>query len=56
MFKLACYLTLSRVDFILPLRGRDCKQIVRTELWETITRQGILGNIFMGLLVVTKLN
>ncbi|KIM49249.1 hypothetical protein M413DRAFT_438422 [Hebeloma cylindrosporum] len=32
-----------------PFQVNSAVGIVRTELWETITRRGILGNIFMGL-------
>ncbi|KAF8163187.1 FAD/NAD(P)-binding domain-containing protein [Crassisporium funariophilum] len=33
-----------------PFRSRVAPQIIKTELWDTITRRGIIGNVFMGLI------
>ncbi|WVR09297.1 hypothetical protein IAU60_006362 [Kwoniella sp. DSM 27419] len=33
-----------------PYRSPSAKGIVQTELWETIQRRGLLGNIFMGVI------
>ncbi|KAF8894502.1 FAD/NAD(P)-binding domain-containing protein [Infundibulicybe gibba] len=33
-----------------PFRSTVAPRIITTELWETVTRRGILGNIFMGLI------
>ncbi|KAF8078064.1 hypothetical protein FPV67DRAFT_1463978 [Lyophyllum atratum] len=33
-----------------PFRSRTASQIVKTEIWDTITRRGILGNLTMGLI------
>ena len=33
-----------------PFQVDSAVGIVKTELWETITRRGFLGNFFMGLL------
>jgi len=33
-----------------PYRSPSAPQIVKTEIWETITRRGILGNLFMGII------
>ncbi|KAF8334136.1 uncharacterized protein EI90DRAFT_3145067 [Cantharellus anzutake] len=33
-----------------PYRSRVAPEIVKTELWETITRRGALGNFFMGII------
>ena len=33
-----------------PFQSKVAPQIVKTELWETITRRGLVGNIVMGLI------
>ncbi|WVO14601.1 hypothetical protein L204_102236 [Cryptococcus depauperatus] len=33
-----------------PYKCSKAKEIVETELWETITRRGLLGNLFMGVI------
>jgi len=33
-----------------PFRSPAAPQVIKIELWETITRRGIIGNIFMGLI------
>lgn len=33
-----------------PYRSNSAPQIIKTELWDTITRRGILGNVFMGII------
>ncbi|KAL0947463.1 hypothetical protein HGRIS_013569 [Hohenbuehelia grisea] len=33
-----------------PFRSPTAAHIVKTEIWETITRRGILGNLFMGVI------
>lgn len=32
-----------------PFKSAEMDEIVTTELWETITRRGLIGNIFMGI-------
>ncbi|KAF8590464.1 FAD/NAD-P-binding domain-containing protein [Ramaria rubella] len=36
-----------------PFRSRSSPAIIKTELWETITRRGVLGNLIMGLIPMT---
>lgn len=33
-----------------PYRSKSAKKIVETELWDTIKRRGVVGNIFMGVI------
>ena len=33
-----------------PFRSRTAPEVVKTEIWDTIVRRGILGNIVMGLI------
>lgn len=33
-----------------PYRSESAPQIVKTELWDTIKRRGVIGNIFMGVI------
>lgn len=33
-----------------PFQSKVAPQIIKTELWETITRRGVVGNIVMGLI------
>jgi dimethylaniline monooxygenase (N-oxide forming) len=33
-----------------PYKSEKAPQVVRTEIWETITRRGIGGNILMGVI------
>ncbi|KAG6886023.1 hypothetical protein C0993_005207 [Termitomyces sp. T159_Od127] len=33
-----------------PFRSSKAPEVIKTEIWETITRRGIIGNIMMGLL------
>lgn len=33
-----------------PYRLASAPEIVKTELWETITRRGIIGNVLMGVI------
>lgn len=33
-----------------PYRSPLAAQIVKTELWDTVTRRGVLGNVLMGLI------
>lgn len=32
-----------------PFKSSEVDDIVKTEIWETITRRGLVGNLFMGL-------
>ena len=42
----AAYTTFYRLTG--PYRSSVAPEIVKTELWETITRRGVLGNLLMG--------
>ena len=33
-----------------PFRSSSAPEIIKTELWDTITRRGILGNVLMGVI------
>jgi len=33
-----------------PYRSTVAPEIIKTELWETITRRGVIGNVTMGLI------
>lgn len=33
-----------------PFRSDSAPTIIKTELWDTITRRGVLGNLLMGLI------
>lgn len=37
-----------------PYRSDVAPGIVKTELWETITRRGLLGNLFMGVIPMVR--
>lgn len=33
-----------------PFKSVDAPEIIKTEIWDTITRRGLLGNLLMGLI------
>jgi hypothetical protein len=42
----AAFVTFYRL--VGPFRLPEAPYIVKTEIWETVTRRGLLGNLFMG--------
>lgn len=38
-----------------PYRSSKAEGIVRTELWDTIRRRGVVGNLFMGVIPMASL-
>jgi dimethylaniline monooxygenase (N-oxide forming) len=39
-----------------PYRSPKAEGIVKTELWDTIKRRGVIGNIFMGVIPMVSLS
>jgi dimethylaniline monooxygenase (N-oxide forming) len=37
-----------------PYRSPQAEKIVKTELWDTIKRRGVIGNIFMGVIPMVR--
>lgn len=37
-----------------PYRSEKAEGIVKTELWDTIKRRGVIGNIFMGVIPMVR--
>jgi dimethylaniline monooxygenase (N-oxide forming) len=37
-----------------PYRSSQAEKIVKTELWDTIKRRGVIGNIFMGVIPMVR--
>jgi hypothetical protein len=37
-----------------PYRSKGAQRIVETELWDTIKRRGVIGNIFMGVIPMVR--
>jgi len=37
-----------------PYRSSQAEGIVKTELWDTIKRRGVIGNIFMGVIPMVR--
>lgn len=37
-----------------PFQSELAPQIVKTELWDTIKRRGVIGNIFMGVIPMVR--
>lgn len=37
-----------------PYRSSKAREIVETELWDTIKRRGVIGNIFMGVIPMVR--
>jgi hypothetical protein len=37
-----------------PYRSSGAEKIVKTELWDTIKRRGVIGNIFMGVIPMVR--
>lgn len=44
----AAFVTFYRL--VGPFRSDSAPAIIKTELWDTITRRGILGNLLMGVI------
>ncbi|GAA5885224.1 hypothetical protein JCM6882_009526 [Rhodosporidiobolus microsporus] len=40
----------SHYRLLGPFRSPSAPQVVRTEIWDTVKRRGLLGNLFMGLI------
>jgi dimethylaniline monooxygenase (N-oxide forming) len=39
-----------------PFRSASAPNIAKTELWDTIKRRGVIGNIFMGVIPMASLS
>jgi dimethylaniline monooxygenase (N-oxide forming) len=37
-----------------PYRSSKAEKIVKTELWDTIKRRGVIGNVFMGVIPMVR--
>ncbi|GAA6005027.1 flavin-containing monooxygenase [Rhodotorula paludigena] len=40
----------SHYRLVGPFKSDKAPEVVRTEIWDTVTRRGLLGNIFMGVI------
>ncbi|GAA6016284.1 hypothetical protein JCM8202_005550 [Rhodotorula sphaerocarpa] len=40
----------SHYRLVGPFKSDKAPEVVKTEIWETVTRRGLLGNLFMGLI------
>ncbi|BGP13776.1 hypothetical protein JCM10213v2_001714 [Rhodosporidiobolus nylandii] len=40
----------SHYRLLGPFRSTTAPEVVRTEIWDTVKRRGVLGNVFMGLI------